>query len=224
MKQISSICGLLALILITASSHAQSDNSFKMALNLGTQGIGLDLIQSAGDHLDIRVGGSVLPNFSVSAKQVTFGDFSGDTKITTKNFTNLHALADYYISSNSGFRITPGFAYFLSSTAKTTITPVGTYKLNDLVLTPEVVGSASGSIRWSGFAPYLGMGYQFGRSGDGPISLGIDLGCYYLPKPYGVINGTGLFSNNSLNSPQFNTNVSGYRYMPNLQLNLIYKL
>jgi hypothetical protein len=151
------------------------------------------------------------------------GDFTADATLKAKDFTNIHLLVDYYPLNNSGFRITPGVGYFSSSTVSTTLSPTGSYKLNDLVLTPDVIGAANGTIEWKGAAPYLGVGYEFNHNSDKSLLFGVDVGCFYLPKPVGTMTGTGLLAQNAVNTPIFNDNVKGYRYMPTIQLNVIYK-
>jgi len=227
MKKLILFSSLSMLLLFATVAKAQYEDTkvlpLKVAVNAGTNGFGLDLIQPITESIEVRLGGSWIPTFTTKVQSIKVGDFNADANLKAKDFTNIHLLVDVYPIKNSGFRITPGIGYFNSSTVQSTIAPTGSYKLNDLVLTPEVIGSATGSIEWSGAAPYLGAGYEFGRNDSKHLVFGFDLGLYYLPKPKGTIEGVGLLSQNAVNTPIFNENIKGYRYLPSIQLNVIYR-
>lgn len=192
-----------------------------LGLTAGSQGIGLDFTQSIDPGISVRVGGSYLP---VSYKYTgVFSQVDSDIKLKTKSFANAHLLVDFFPSMDLGLRITAGAGYFFNATANANVQPAGNYKYGDIALTGAQLGSMEGNIKWKGIAPYLGAGWLFHfQEGESPITLGIDLGTYYLPKPDATLTGTNLFENNAYNEEKFKENVKGYRWLPLVQLTLRY--
>ncbi|RXK87336.1 hypothetical protein [Filimonas effusa] len=223
---------LLLLLCLGASSRvtAQYDDDYygplftrpkALGLTAGTQGLGLDFTQSILPGWSVRLGGSYLP-FSYKYGSV-FGDVDTDVKLKTKSFANAHLMVDYYPFMDLGLRITPGVGYFFNAQGEATVKPSGNYKYGDINLTGDQLGTMQGNIKWKGWAPYLGAGWLFRfREGESPLSLAVDLGTYYMPKPDATLTGTVLFENNSYNEEHFRENVKNYRWLPVLQVSLRY--
>lgn len=192
-----------------------------LGLTAGTQGIGLDYTQSVTTGVSVRLGGSYLP-LSYNYSNV-FSQVDTDVKLKTKSFANAHLMVDIFPSMDLGLRITPGIGYFFNAEGHATVQPSGNYKYGDIDLTGEQLGHMEGSIKWKGVAPFLGVGWLFHfRDGESPITLGVDLGTYYLPKPKATLTGTNLFEKNAYNEKKFQENVKDYRWLPLLQVTLRY--
>ena len=142
----------------------------------------------------------------------------------TANFSNIHLLAD--VTPFKGFpflRIVGGAAYFMQAKGGFEMEPTNSYKYGDLVLTPDQVGQVNMDASWKGIAPYFGLGLVkvFPRRA---FNVNLDLGSYYLTSPTTSIIGTGLLDGNSSQNPQFQKNMSTYRYLPVVQLNFNFKI
>lgn len=217
---------LLALLCSTVNSaHAQLDNGSEQALSvtLGTQGIGIDYTRYVHSNIAVRIGGSHLP-FSLKYRNA-FNQVDTDVKLKSESFTNAHLMVDIHPIPELGLRITPGAGWFFNAKGIATVQPSGNYKYGDITVTGEQLGSMEGTISWNGIAPYLGAGWLFRfREGESPLSLGIDLGTYWLPRPDATLTGTNLFENNAYNQEKFKENVKNYRWLPLGQISLRYRL
>lgn len=230
MKRALPIIPALFFLLITHRAAAQYDyddggplfsRPKALSLSVGSQGIGLDYTQNVKFGWSVRLGGSYLP-FSYNYSGV-FGNVNSDVKIKTKSFANAHLMVDWYPSEYLGLRITPGVGYFFNAKATAHVQPSGQYKYGDITLTGEDIGAMDGEMQWKGLAPYLGAGWLFFfNEGESPVSLGIDAGTYYLPRPEATLTGTKLLQNNSYNEQKFKENVKNYRWLPLLQVSIRY--
>jgi hypothetical protein len=204
---------------------APDEMTYAVGITAGTQGVGADFTLRINHHFNVRLGLSVLPNASYTMKDVKMGQINTDVNIASRNFSNFHTYFDYFPFKSSGFHLTVGYALTAESTGDATVTPKGTYSYNDYPLTLDQIGEGYGNITWeSGISPYFGGGFLFGANKNKKFHVSLDLGTYYLPKPYASISGTKLLSQNSQNSAQFQENMSEYRWWPVLQLGLSYKL
>jgi hypothetical protein len=194
-----------------------------LGISAGSQGLGIDYTQGIQPGFSARLGVSYLP-FSYNYSGV-FGSVDSDIKLKTKSFINAHLFLDWYPLEGYGLRITPGAGYFFDAKANANVKSTGSYKYGDIVVTGDDVGTMEGEIKWKGIAPYLGAGWLFGFSeGESPLTLGIDLGTYYLPKPDATLTGTKLLEDNQYNEEKFKENVKNYRWLPLLQVSLRYNL
>lgn len=226
MKLTSRLIFLFACLL-SFSSIAQQDNSARIQkhqksiqLNLGSQGIGAEFNYGLSAQFTLRAGGNVIP---VKVNNVfEISDFESTSNLKA-DVQNIHLLADFSPFKAGWLRLVGGVAYFMKANGNIRVTPDDNYKYGDLVLTPEQVGYLDLNMDWKGAAPYFGLG--FGRIiPNKKFNVNFDLGSYYLTAPKATITGTGLLSGNSSQSDQFQSNVSDYRWLPVLQLNLNFKL
>ncbi|BAV09121.1 hypothetical protein FLA_5169 [Filimonas lacunae] len=193
----------------------------KVAVIIGTQGLGLDVSRKVNSFLAIRLGGSYLP-FSTTVKGTALGDINTNVKVKSKDFVNAHLVADFYPFKKAGFRLSPGIGYFFHAKGEAKITPDANYKWNDVTLTPEQIGSSTGTLDWNGVAAFASAGYDFKATRKFPVSISLELGSYYLPAPEAHMTGEKLLSENSSNEAQFRRNTKNYRWLPVLQLSLGY--
>jgi hypothetical protein len=231
-KSVFALLMVCSLLIACCSARAQYYEDYDaplfmrpkgLGITAGSQGVGIDYTQGVQPGFSVRVGGSYLP-FSYNYSGV-FGNVDSDIKLKTKSFANAHVFLDFYPLEGYGLRITPGLGYFFDATANALVQPTGSYKYGDIVVTGDDVGTMEGEIKWKGIAPYLGAGWLFGFSeGESPLTLGIDLGIYYLPKPDATLTGTKLLENNTYNQRKFQENVKNYRWLPLLQFSLRYSL
>ncbi|RZK39558.1 MAG: hypothetical protein EOO90_18300 [Pedobacter sp.] len=203
---------------IASAKNRQSS----IQLNLGTQGIGAEFNYGLSSQLALRAGASFVLPIPVN-NVFKIDDFKSTTSIKG-DFQNIHLLLDFTPIKNAAWlRLVGGAAYFLTAEGKVKVTPTDNYNYGDLILTQDQVGYLDMNIDWKGVAPYFGLG--LGRViPKNKFNINFDLGTYYLSSPKASIAGTGLLSGNSSQSEQFQSNLSDYKWLPVLQLNLNFKL
>lgn len=216
---------LIFTLLIGLEAKSQVDTVRKSSasrtsiqLNLGTQGIGAELVHGLSSQFAVRAGANIIP---LKANDVfKFDDFKSKNSASA-DFTNVHALADF--SPFAGFRLVGGVAYFFKAEGNINITPTDDYTYGDITLNEEQVGSVDLNVDWKGVAPYFGI--ALGRAiPNKKFNINFDLGTYYLTNPKTNIAGTGLLKGNSSQSAQLQSNLKDYRWLPVVQLNFNFKL
>jgi hypothetical protein len=197
-------------------AHNQS-----ISVTTGTQGFGAEYRYGLFSTLNLRGGFSLLP---VNANNVfTVNGLNSNNTLSAK-FTNVHLLADFTPFSGFQFlRIVAGGAYFLKANGHVSVQPTDSYSYGDIALTQSQVGTLDMDVNWKNIAPYLGLGlvHAFPQR---KFNINLDLGTYYLSSPTAQITGTGILVGNSSQSGQLQQNVSGYHWLPTLQLNFNFKL
>lgn len=191
-----------------------------LLLGGGTQGGVFEIKYGLKPKLALRAGGSFIPINDLS-NVVSFPDFKNEN-YTSINLSNIHLLIDYAPFKGKGFRLVGGAGYFYQGDTNIDIKAKGSYFYGDIPLTAETVGTTKLNILWQGVAPYAGIGL-FKCMPKRFFNINLDLGTYYLPKPVGTITGTGLLQGNTTNQEKFQENISDYRWLPVLQLNLNFK-
>ncbi len=221
------ICLALILIAYGINLKAQTPNGYGgtsqsvINLNVGTQGIGADYSYHFNNRTAIRTGVNFIPVKANNLFDVS--GFNSSSKLSAK-FSNLHLFADYTpFASAPGFRLVGGAGYFFKANGNLEVRPDDGYTYGDIKLTPDQVGLVNMNVNWEGLAPYLGFGILKALPGN-RFNVNLDLGAYYLTKPDAFIQGTGLLKGNDSQSDQLESNVSGLRLLPVLQINFNYKL
>ena len=115
---------LLSFISVSAQKSLGYFNTFGVGLNVGTEGIGLNVAAPLGNHFDVSMGFDVMPaiKFNANVKVNTSGinllypdgspfnvrdvDVEGNTKRVTG-----YVKFDYYPFNHSSFFIAAGFSY-----------------------------------------------------------------------------------------------------------------
>lgn len=223
-----SIVLLLAILFHCYQVSAQNNNpppsllgQKSILLNVGTQGVGAEFAYGVLPNLALRGGLNFIP---FKAHDVFKISGFNSTSNLSADFYNVHALADYVpVKTASWFRLVGGFAYFFKAKGDIRVIPSDDYKYGDLVLTEDQIGYVDLNVNWKGLAPYLGVAFAntFPRN---KFNVSFDLGTYYLNKPKADITGTGLLEGNSSQTPQFQSNIKDYRWLPIVQINFSYRL
>jgi hypothetical protein len=190
-------------------------------LNLGTQGIGAEFRYGLLPNLNIRAGANFIP---LKANDVFKISGFNSTSHVSADFYNIHALVGYTpIKRAQWLQVVAGLSYFFEAKGNVRIIPSDDYTYGDLVLDEDQIGYVDLSVDWKGIAPYIGIGLgnAFPKN---KFNVNVDIGTYYLKKPKANIFGTGILEGNSSQTPQFQSNISEYRWLPILQVNFNYKL
>lgn len=233
MKRILTILSLSILLTSSIKSEAQTAEVLDSAgrpkvtisATIATQGVGLDLKYAPTPAFAARIGASVLPIsgggvYRVSG-QPTDVDFDAD-------FANAHLMLDWHpFLKESGLSkkvvVTAGVGYFWDAQGDVVVSYRGTYKYGDILIPSSDLGQLYGGIKWNEVAPYLGFGFEnvFPKK---TFNVGFAVGTYYLGEPKTTLTGTNYLTLNTSNQAQLQRNMSHYRFMPVVQINLNFGL
>ena len=115
---------LLSFIGASAQKSFGYFNTFGVGLNVGTEGIGMNVATPLGNHFDVSAGFDVMPaikfnaNVKVNTSEIKFHN-PGDTPFNIKDVDVLGNVKrvtgfvkfDYYPFNHSSFFIAAGFSY-----------------------------------------------------------------------------------------------------------------
>ena len=226
------ICLIIWLIYLGSNSgFAQLDSSWhrsarqSISLQLGTTGPGLFYNRLLNDkhRLSLRVGGQYIAYqklIRVKAKSDSYINIQPDFAIAIAQ-----ANLKWHPFQKGTFFLTGGLGYTWHPSQSTVITTENKLKLDDLVLTPEDVGTVELGVRWKPVIGYLGWG--FGRSiPKRRLGASFEMGVHYLSKPRIDMNYEGFLETTTLDQqlPIIERNISGYRYLLSINLLLSYRL
>jgi hypothetical protein len=161
--------------MLLMSGPALAD-SFSVAPQVGTLGIGLNLGYQVNDHLKFRANVNYLPfSRNQSIEDISY-------KIDLRN-VYAGGLVDAHVFANN-FRVTGGLYYVdMSLKAKGKLNAAKTYKIGDHEYSGLDLGTWKGTVDWKKLAPYIGIGYGSGAGSDSGLSFSGDLGIMYIGKP-----------------------------------------
>ena len=200
-----------------------------VAARISTLGLGLE-----GSYL-------VTPNVAARLSYNTYSyshsassqglDYDGKLKLNS-----VSALADFYPSMHGGFHLTAGF---LINNNKLTAhgkpsAPGGaqTFTLNGNSYNVSDVGAVDGSVTFSKFSPYLGLGFGKPSEGGSALRFLFDLGVVFQGKPSLSLTRSGGTSNPALSSlinadlnaqrDKTQSDVNKFQYYPVISFGLAY--
>jgi hypothetical protein len=233
MKKTTTILSLFLLFAVLTQVNAQSvnttdsDHRSKVTLSVtaATQGVGLDVKFAPTPQFAVRVGASILPISGGGVYKVRSEPTDVDFDV---NFANAHLMFDWHpFLKETGLSrkvvVTAGAGYFWEAKGDVVVSYRGTYKYGDILIPSSDLGQLYGSVEWKKVAPYLGFGFE-NVFPSKKFNVGFAVGTYYLGEPDATLTGTNYLSQNSSNSEQLQKNMSYYRFMPVLQVNLNFGL
>lgn len=233
MKKTITILSLTLLLAsftrVNAQSAATTDstNRSKVTLSatIATQGVGLDVKFAPIPQFAVRVGASILPIKGGGVYKVRSEPTDVDFDV---KFANAHLMFDWHpFLKETGLSrkvvVTAGAGYFWEAKGDVVVSYRGTYKYGDILIPSSDLGQLYGSVEWNKVAPYLGFGFE-NVFPSKKFNVGFAVGTYYLGKPDAKLTGTNYLSQNSSNQQQLQKNMSYYRFMPVLQVNLNFGL
>ncbi|WP_432712527.1 hypothetical protein [Pedobacter sp.] len=210
------LCGLLCTN-VAFAQHTQ----FYFSPHAATQGFGAELKFVPQPGLNIRGGASLLHlKFNTS---YTVREEPADARVKV-DLANLHLMFDVhpFISSTTfarKFLLTAGMAYFWEDEGNAIARYKGTYHYEGLEMAAEEVGELYGNVAWKKAAPFLGFGFENPHPRN-KVNIGFALGAYYMGKPEVTVTGTKYLTDTESDEAEFRENVSNFRFLPVLQLNL----
>ena len=187
MKRIVTLCVAL-LAMFGMQLHAQQKelgyfNSLSIGVNAGTTGWGVDLATPIGQHLALRAGLTIMPNFSYSDDVDVSVDYSSSHHPGGSIPANIEAegsigrtagevLLNLYPFKRSSFFLTGGAVWGGDKVIKISghsnelaqyqeLAGKAGIEIGDYIIPVDKNGNISGGIKVSSFRPYVGIG--FGR-------------------------------------------------------------
>ena len=233
MKKTLTILSLIAIILFSTQINAQTTTTIDSAARskvtlsatIATQGVGLDIKFAPIPQFAVRVGASILPISGGGVYKVRSEPTDVDFDV---NFANAHLLFDWHpFLKETGLSrkivVTAGAGYFWEAKGDVVVSYRGTYKYGDILIPSSDLGQLYGSVEWKKVAPYLVFGFE-NVFPTKKFNVGFAVGTYYLGEPDATLTGTNYLSQNTSNQQQLQKNMSYYRFMPVLQVNLNFGL
>lgn len=177
----------LSLSSIQAQSKQEKEfgffNSLAIGANVGTTGWGIDVATPLGNHLALRAGFTIMPNFSYSddvdvsinytSSYIPDGQIPATIEVEgTMGRTAGEILLNYYPFKRSSFFLTGGAVFGGDKVIKVKghsdelaqyqdLAGKAGIEIGDYTIPVDQNGNVSGGIKVSSFRPYIGLG--FGR-------------------------------------------------------------
>ena len=216
----TALTGLSFSILFLSQVKAQQSQFF-ISPHVSTQGLGMELKYAPGPGLNLRSGVSFLSfDFNTS---YNVRSYPADAEVDV-NMRNAHLMFDVhpFVKSNSFAQkllLTAGAGYFWKVEGNALAVYHGDVEMEGFSVPGEEVGELYGTVRWQKFAPYMGFGFEnpFPKR---RVNFGLAVGAYYMGKPEVEVTGTKFLTDTESDEAEFRDNVSSYRFLPVIQLNL----
>lgn len=202
----------------TVSSKWYHKNA--IGINAGVTGFGVEYARNLNVHLNLR-GRVNIFNLKDYQYNLTIDDEEVNGTFNVEMLT-ADLLLEYLPFSKSSFKLVGGLSYLANYNINGLLKYNGTLEYGDMTLDQEQVGDININADWSGVAPYLGLG--FGRAvPKNRVGFGIEAGTFYAKSPEASVSGTKMFEPMQEESEEFQENLSDYRWLPNIKLNLTVK-
>ncbi len=193
-----------------------------IAINISTLGVGLEYAYNLNTNLNLR---ARVGTFSVS-------DYAIETELSQQpvlltsnaNITHADVLLEYLPFKRSSFKLIGGASYFFDAGGSINVLYNENIQYGEIELSPEEIGNLTIMLDYAGLAPYVGFG--FGRAvPKRRVGLGIEIGTYYAGSPEVSIAATEMLEPTAEKElAQLEENLSGYAWLPFINLRLVVKL
>ena len=216
---------MLALPLLFFAVQANAQNQFYVSPHVSTQGLGAEFKYSPQPAFNIRAGISALSlNFNTD---YTVRSEPADLEVDV-DMANAHLLFDWHPFVKSDgfgrkFLLTAGAAYFWKDQGDGVARYKGTYDYQGVPIPSGEVGELYGTAKWNSLAPYLGFGFE-NPTPKKRVNVGFALGAYYMGDPKVTVTGTKFLEDTSEDEREFRENISRFKFLPVLQVNLNIRL
>lgn len=196
----------------------------KNALNIsfGTSGFGFGYARKISPKFNAMFAYS---SIEIKDKKVDVSEFldnedvafSGDANSTIIDFG-----AEYLPFQNSSFKLVFGLGFLNNVNVNGTITYKEGVQYGDVTIAPQDVGKVVINSKWSGVAPFLGLG--FGRAvPKNKIGFGIDIGTYFAKSPEVDLKADKLLAPTQNEQANLQEAFESLTFIPRIQFRLTYK-
>ena len=209
----------------TYSQHNRPLPRYRPGLALiaqaSTAGVGVGLAKSLSRQVALRVGA----NWFTYNGHLTSCASSDELQMAfnyTIKLASFNALVDYYPFRRAGFHLTAG-AYFNLNQITFLGKPTKEVRFNEVVFTPDQIGTVSGKASFDKVAPYLGIGWghPFLRS---KLKFMANVGVFYQQSPAITFVTTGMLEPSSDQGPIIENNLKPLKYFPLVSVGLAYRI
>jgi hypothetical protein len=180
--------------LLVAQKPARSDHhgaDFSIGLSSGTLGFGPEISKLITSHIGLRASA----NFLSMTRSIDESDVSFSAKLKMKAVTGL---VDLYPGARGSFHLSGGIITNpLDVQATGQPKGDGTFTINDVEYSNADVGVLTGSAKWPGTSPYVGLGFGTPANSHAGIKFTMDIGAA-LGKPTIALSATGAANNAQL--------------------------
>ncbi|MBO0933198.1 hypothetical protein [Fibrella aquatilis] len=194
-------------------------------VQLGTTGARLYYYHSLGkaQRVSLRLGAHYLAYqkpFNVAIDKTSSITIRPDLRINATEVSlkwQVFPRRSLYLTGGISYNWRPSLGFMLNTSSD--------LNLSGLVLKADDIGTVNINFTWQSVMPYAGIGFGRIRTRR-RFSTGLELGVFYLGKPTVTLDSDGALNNTTLADqlPAINRNLSGYRYLPSLNVTLTYQL
>ncbi len=208
-----------------ASKKEMSGDKMKNSVSIyaGYPGVGFGYAREINDKFSIRFVQTYF-SYKFDINDASFASRKGNVKGNFR-FNSIDVLADYHLPfANNMFKVVGGISYLTTSNLTATVKPASDATYGMLTISKDMLGDVQANVDWSGFAPYLGVGY--GKAvPKGKWGWGVDLGTHFLVSKAKVdFVGTGsLAPTAAYQQDEFKAWVDKFKIVPTLMVNVNYK-
>ncbi|MCA5003592.1 hypothetical protein [Sphingobacterium bovistauri] len=202
-------------------------NKMSLQLQGGTNGFGAGIRYQVLEKLAVRLNGTYFkhqmdnPLKGRDINIAALGDFKDDIQYVNGSVSQVGLLGEYSVLSM--LRIVAGGAVINNTEVNGFLKPTKGMDFGNLTISPEQIGTLAANVSFNGFAPYIGLG--IGKSTPNKrFGVNVDLGSYYMSAAKVQIDATKLLAPNKNQESLLENNLSTFRWMPTLQVNLNFKL
>lgn len=130
--------------------------------------------------------------------------------------------AEYLPFQNSSFKLTFGVGFLNDVSINGLITYKESIQFGDVNVTPQDVGKVIIDSKWSGVAPFVGIG--FGRTiPNNKVGFGIDLGTYFTKSPEVDLQADKLLAPTQEELEDLQDAFNSLTFIPRIQFKVTYK-
>lgn len=202
-------------------------NKLSVQLQGGTNGFGAGIRYQFLEKLAVRLNGTYFArtvNNPLKGRDINIsalGEFKDDVRYVKGSVSQVGVLGEYSVLSM--LRLVAGGAIINNTEVDGFLKPSKGMDFGNLTISPEQIGDLKANVSFNGFAPYIGLG--LGKSTPSKrFGVNVDLGTYYLSAAKVQIDATKLLAPNKNQESLLENNLSTFRWMPTLQVNLNFKL
>ncbi|WP_160069171.1 hypothetical protein [Sphingobacterium bovisgrunnientis] len=202
-------------------------NKLSVQLQGGTNGFGAGVRYQFLEKLAVRLNGTYFArtvNNPLKGRDINIaalGDFKDDIRYVKGSVSQIGVLGEYSVLSM--LRLVVGGAIINNTGVDGYLKPSKGMDFGSLSITPEQIGDLKANVRYNGFAPYIGLG--LGKSTPSKrFGINVDLGSYYMSPAKVTIDATKMLAPNKQQESILENNLSTFRWMPTLQVNLNFKI
>lgn len=205
------------------SLDTPSAGKISLGLSTGTHAFfGVDVAYNVVGPLTLKVGYTSL-NYNLEGLEQDVNGVNAviDASIVRNSVTGL---VEYAPFESRYLRIVAGAGYFIDNEITANLGVNENSGFNDIVLTPEDIGTVMARITFDQINPYVGMGIGRTIQNDSRISFSFDMGAYYMGQADVSMEATEFLKSNTENEQPLEDNLNALSlWWPTVSFRLGYK-